>query len=235
MRSQHLSRNFWNFQCAEIDGPLATLACSPIPWHSAMRQSFNSLADGHDEVSLIGATPLAWAKVEIWRTECVAINTSVTRSLAIIASCSRSRIWRSQARHTFFHVKTARFVRWHHSLPTFGSEIALSARMSAPSFASPPQYAFTLTKTVAVPAAILFRSISMAAARICASGAPTNVAFPPSPIHLLTAYNNDWLTQKYSNISSIRVSWSTCKNTAKSGRFEFGPSSSRPTLEESHW
>jgi hypothetical protein len=30
-----------------------------------MRQSFKSLADGHDEVSLIGATPLAWAKVEI--------------------------------------------------------------------------------------------------------------------------------------------------------------------------
>ena len=35
----------------------------------------------------------------------------------------------------FFHVKTARYVRWHHSLPTFGFEIALSARMSAPSFA----------------------------------------------------------------------------------------------------
>ena len=31
-------------------------------------------------------------------------------------------------------MKTARFVRWHHSLP-FGSEIALSARMSAPSCA----------------------------------------------------------------------------------------------------
>jgi len=38
--------------------------------------------------------------------------------------------------------------------------------------------AFSLTKKVAVPAAILFRSILMAAARISTSGAPTNVAFP---------------------------------------------------------
>ena len=37
------------------------------------------------------------------------------------------------SRHGFSHVKTARLVRWHHSLPTFGSEIALSARMSADS------------------------------------------------------------------------------------------------------
>ena len=93
-------------------------------------------------------------------------------------------------RHGFLHVKTVRFVRWHHSLPTFGSEIALS-RMSAPSFADSPRCAFTLTKTVAVPVAILFRSISIATARISASGAPTNIAFPPSPIHLLTAFNND--------------------------------------------
>jgi len=75
-------------------------------------------------------------------------------------------------RHGFFHKKTARFVRWHHSLPTFGSEIALSARRSAPSFPGPPRCAFTLTKKVAVPAAILFRSISMAAARISASSGP---------------------------------------------------------------
>jgi len=102
-------------------------------------------------------------------------------------------------RHGFFHIKTARFVRWHHSLPNFGSEIALSARMSAPSFAGSPRCAFTSTKKVAVPTAILFRSISMAAARISASGAPTNNAFPPSPIHLSTAFNNDWLSHKYSN------------------------------------
>jgi len=49
----------------------------------------------------------------------------------------------------------------------------------------------TLTKKVAVPAAILFHSISMDAARISASGAPTKVAIPPSPVHLLTAFNND--------------------------------------------
>ena len=28
-------------------------------------------------------------------------------------------------RHGFFHKKTARFVRWHHSLPTIGSEIMM--------------------------------------------------------------------------------------------------------------
>jgi len=44
------------------------------------------------------------------------------------------------------HIKTARFVRWNHSLPTFGSAIALSARMSATSFAGSPWCAFTLTK-----------------------------------------------------------------------------------------
>jgi len=102
-------------------------------------------------------------------------------------------------------VKTARFVRWHHSLPTCRSEIALSARMSAPSFAGSPRCTFILTKKVAVPAAILFRSISMAAARISASGAPTSVVLPPSPIYLLTAFNNDWLSHKYSNGSSISV------------------------------
>jgi len=85
-------------------------------------------------------------------------------------------------------------------------------------------------KKVAVPAAILFRSISMAAARISASGDPTNVAFPPSPIHLVTAFNNDRLSHKYSNGSLISVSWSASKNAANSGRFELEPSSSRPTL-----
>jgi len=82
---------------------------------------------------------------------------------------------------------------WHHSLLNFGSEIALSARimMSAPLFAGSLRCTFTLTKKVAGPAVLLFRSISMAAARISASGALTNVAFPPSlPINLLTAFNN---------------------------------------------
>ena len=83
-------------------------------------------------------------------------------------------------------MKTARFVRWLYPLPAFGSEIALSARMSTPSFAGSPQCAFTLTKKVAVPAAIVFHGISMVAAKISTSRAPTNVAFPPSPIYLLT-------------------------------------------------
>ena len=89
------------------------------------------------------------------------------------------------------------------------------------------QCAFTFTKKVAVPAAILFCGMSMVAARIFASGAPANVAFPPSPIHLLTAFNNDWLSHKYRNGSSISVSQSASKHAANLGRFELKPSSSR--------
>ena len=102
--------------------------------------------------------------------------------------------------------------------------------MSAPSFTGSPQCAFTLTKRVSVPAAIFSRSISKAAAKISVSGAPTNVVFPPSPIHQLTAFNNDWLSHKYSNGSFISVSQSASKNAANSIRFELEPSSSRPTL-----
>ena len=89
------------------------------------------------------------------------------------------------------------------------------------------QCAFTFTKKVTVPAAILFCGMSMVAARIFASGAPANVAFPPSPIHLLTAFNNDWLSHKYRNGSSISVSQSASKHAANLGRFELKPSSSR--------
>jgi len=81
----------------------------------------------------------------------------------------------------------------------------------------------TLTKKVAVPAALLFRSISMTAARISALGAPTNVA----PIYLLPS---TMTISKYSNGSSISVSRSARKNAAKSGRFELEPSASLPTL-----
>ena len=83
---------------------------------------------------------------------------------------------------------------------------------------------------LAVPAAILFCSTSMAAARTSASGAPTIVAFPPLPIHLLTAFNNDWLSHKYSNSSSIGVSRSASKYIANSGQFELEPSSCSLTL-----
>jgi len=98
------------------------------------------------------------------------------------------------------------------------------------SFTGSPRCAFTLTKKVAVPSVILFRSISMAADRIYASDAPTNVAFPPSPHHLLPVLNKDWLSHKYSNGSFISVSRSASKNAANSGWFELGPSSSHPTL-----
>ena len=102
--------------------------------------------------------------------------------------------------------------------------------MSAPSLAGSPRCTFTQTKKVAVSAAILFRYISMAAARISASGAPTNVAFPPSPIHQLTAFTNGCLSHKYSNGSSISVSRSASQNAANSGQFELESFSSRPTL-----
>jgi len=104
--------------------------------------------------------------------------------------------------------------------------------MLAPSFAGSPRSAFTLIQKVAVPAAILFRSISMAAAKISASGAPTvtNVAFSPLHIYVLTAFNNDWLSQKCSIGSSISVSRSASKNAANSGRFEMELFSSRLTL-----
>jgi len=50
------------------------------------------------------------------------------------------------------------------------------------------------------------------------------------PIHILTAFNNDRLSYKYSNGSSIGVSRSASSNAANSSRFELEPSSSRPTL-----
>jgi len=100
MRSRHLSRNFWSSSesvCCSRWASRNTWHLSLIPCCSAMRQSFKSLADGDDEMSLIGATASMWAKVEICRMECVTMNTSVTRSLAIIASRSRSLTWRSHA------------------------------------------------------------------------------------------------------------------------------------------
>jgi len=45
----------------------------------------------------------------------------------------------------------------------------------------------------------------MAAARISASGAPTNVAFPTSPIHLLAAFNNDRFLHKYLNTKEFQT------------------------------
>jgi len=63
-------------------------------------------------------------------------------------------------------------------------ETALSAWMSASSFAGSPRCAFTLTKNVAAaPAVVLVQSSPIACSKMSASGAPTNITFPPSPTH----------------------------------------------------
>jgi len=95
-------------------------------------------------------------------------------------------------------VKTARFVRSCHSGRTSLPAIALSAWMSASSFAGSDRCAFTLTRKIAAPAVDLFRSSLIASSKMSASGAPTNVAFPPSPTHLFTAFSSafSWLSHK---------------------------------------
>jgi len=85
-------------------------------------------------------------------------------------------------------VKTARFVLSFHSVGTSLPEIALSAWMSASSFASYPRCAFTLTRNVAAPVVVLFQSSSIASSKMSASGAPTNVAFPSSPTYLFYSF-----------------------------------------------
>ena len=54
-------------------------------------------------------------------------------------------------------MKTARFILSCHSVGTSLPEIALSAWMSASSFAGSPRCAFTLTRNVAAPAASAVR------------------------------------------------------------------------------
>jgi len=95
MRSWHPSGNFWSIpvRCSRW-ASRNTWRLFLIPCCSAMRQSLKLLADGDDRMSLIGATASTWAKVKICRMECVTLNTSVTRSLAIIAPRSRCLIWR---------------------------------------------------------------------------------------------------------------------------------------------
>ena len=55
-----------------------------------------------------------------------------------------------------------------------------------------------LDQKLAAPAVVLFRSSSIASNKVSASGAPTNVAFPPSPTHLFTAFSRAWLSHIYS-------------------------------------
>jgi len=116
------------------------------------------------------------------------------------------------------------------SMGTSLPEIALLAWMSASSFAGSPRCAFTLTRNVAAPAVVLFQSSSIASSKRSASGAPTNVAFPPSPTHLFTAFSSAGLSHKYSMGFVTGVPRNAKTKAASSGRFELDPSSSRPTF-----
>ena len=80
------------------------------------------------------------------------------------------------------------------------------------------------------PAAVLFQSSSIASSKMSASGAPTNVAFPPSPTHLFTAFSSAWLWHKYSMGFVTGVPPNAKTKAASSGRFELDPSSSRSTF-----
>ena len=74
------------------------------------------------------------------------------------------------------------------------------------------------------------RSSSFAASsKISASGAPTNVAFPPSPTHLFTALSSAWLSHKYSMGFVTGVLRNAKTKTASSRRFELDLSSLCPT------
>ena len=127
-------------------------------------------------------------------------------------------------------MKTARFVLSCHSVGTSLPEIALSAWMSASSFAVSLRCAFTLTRNVAAPAVVLFQSSSIASNRMSASGAPHNVAFPPSRTHFFQAFSRAWLSHKYSMGFVTGVPRNAKTKAANSGLFELDPSSSRPTL-----
>jgi len=127
-------------------------------------------------------------------------------------------------------VKTARFVLSCYSVGTSLPEIALSAWLSASSFAGSPRCAFTLTRNVAAPAVVLFWSCSIASSKMSASGAPTYVAFPRSPTNLFTAFSRAWLSHKYSVGFVTEVPRNAKTKATSSGRLELDPSSSRPTF-----
>ena len=145
------------------------------------------------------------------------------------------------SRHDCFHVKTARFVRWHHSLPTFGSEIALSTRMSAgvahllvllDALALwPRKCLFPLKENCCSHCNPLSQNLDGCAQNIRVRR-PHQCWFSTWQIHLLTAFNNDWFSNKYSIGSSISVSRSASKNAANSCWIDLEPFHSRPTL---HW
>jgi len=84
-------------------------------------------------------------------------------------------------------VRTVCLVLLCHSVGTSLPEIALSAWMSASSFAGSARCTFTLNKNVAAPDVFFPRSSSIASNKMHESGAPFNFAFLPLPTHLLTA------------------------------------------------
>jgi len=127
-------------------------------------------------------------------------------------------------------VKTARCVLSCHFVGTSLPKIALSAWMSASSFADSPRCAFTLTRNVAAHAVVLFQSSSIASSKMSASSAPTSVAFPPSPTHLFAAFSSAWLSHEYSMDFVIGVPCNAKTKAASSGRFELDPFSSCPTF-----
>ena len=116
-------------------------------------------------------------------------------------------------------MKTAQFVLLCHSTRTSLPEIALSAWISASSFAGSPRCAFTLTNNVAAPAVVLFRSSSIASNKMSARGAPPDVTFPPSPTHLFTALSSAWFSHKYSMVVVSRVPRNAKTKAASSGRW----------------
>ena len=127
-------------------------------------------------------------------------------------------------------MKTARFVLLCQSMGTSLPQIALPAWMSASSFAGSPRCAFTLTRNVAAPTVVLFRSPLIASNKMSASGAPTNVAFPPSQTHLFTAFSSAWMSHKHSKVFVTGVPRNATTKAASSGRFELDPSSQHFTF-----
>jgi len=123
-------------------------------------------------------------------------------------------------------VKPSRFVLSCHSVGTSLPEIALSAWMSASSFAGSLRYAFTLTRNVAAPVVVLFQSSSIASSKMSVSGAPTNFVCLHVPIFLqLSAALGCRTNESWVLLQGCRVM--PRQRPPIPGRFELDPSSLR--------